>query len=88
MNEITARLGQLSQEELKELALIIQGLLEALEEEKSLSKGGGGMQESKSKQRGHIELKRINGCGPYRYLRYWAGKRLKSVYLGKADGGS
>ncbi|MGB8700211.1 MAG: hypothetical protein WCD18_12405 [Thermosynechococcaceae cyanobacterium] len=35
-------------------------------------------------QEGYIEEKTINGCGPYRYLRYWDGKTHKSVYLGKA----
>jgi hypothetical protein len=34
-------------------------------------------------QEGYIEEKFINGCGPYRYLRYWDGKTHKSVYLGK-----
>lgn len=34
-------------------------------------------------QKGYIEEKYINGCGPYRYLRYWDGKRHRSVYLGK-----
>jgi hypothetical protein len=34
-------------------------------------------------QRGYIEQKWINGCGPYRYLRYWDGDKHRSVYLGK-----
>ena len=39
---------------------------------------------------GRVEEKMINGCGPYRYLRYWgvteSGKRiLKSTYLGKVS---
>jgi hypothetical protein len=37
-------------------------------------------------QEGYVEEKFINGCGPYRYLRYWDGKTHKSVYLGKAEG--
>ena len=36
-----------------------------------------------SNQKGFIEEKMINGCGPYRYLRYWDGKVHRSVYLGK-----
>jgi hypothetical protein len=36
-------------------------------------------------QEGHVEEKFINGCGPYRYLRYWDGKTHKSVYLGKVE---
>jgi hypothetical protein len=35
-------------------------------------------------QKGYVEEKIVNGCGPYRYLRYWDGKIHKSVYLGKA----
>lgn len=39
---------------------------------------------------GYVELKTINGCGPYAYLRfavYQSGRRtLKSKYLGKARG--
>ena len=34
--------------------------------------------------RGYVEEKFINGCGPYSYLRYWRGKHLKSLYLGKS----
>lgn len=34
-------------------------------------------------QKGYVEEKCIKGCGPYRYLRYWDGKRHRSVYLGK-----
>jgi hypothetical protein len=39
--------------------------------------------------RGHIELKTIpdtkrgKSYGPYRYLRYWSGGKLRSTYLGK-----
>ncbi|HEY9824362.1 MAG TPA: hypothetical protein V6D19_02875 [Stenomitos sp.] len=36
-------------------------------------------------QEGYIEEKFINGCGPYRYLRYWDGKTHKSVYIGKKE---
>lgn len=36
-------------------------------------------------QKGYVEEKYINGCGPYRYLRYWDGKRHRSVYLGKKN---
>ena len=34
---------------------------------------------------GSFEDKIINGCGPYRYLRYWYGKTHKSVYLGRVE---
>jgi hypothetical protein len=31
----------------------------------------------------HVESKVINGCGPYRYLRWWCGSTHKSTYIGK-----
>lgn len=34
--------------------------------------------------RGYIELKRINGYGPYAYLRFRSGDTHHSFYLGKA----
>lgn len=40
--------------------------------------------EETSTPNGAIEEKMINGCGPYKYLRYWSGGRHRSVYLGKA----
>jgi hypothetical protein len=45
------------------------------------------------RRRGHIELKTIpdkkrgKSYGPYRYLRYWSGGKLRSAYLGKATVG-
>lgn len=39
------------------------------------------------RKRGHIEVKFIRRAkklhGPYRYLRYWEGGKLRSKYLGK-----
>ncbi|MGF1601488.1 MAG: hypothetical protein ACFCU8_05605 [Thermosynechococcaceae cyanobacterium] len=35
---------------------------------------------------GHIDEKWINGCGPYRYLRWWDDGKHRSVYLGKGKG--
>lgn len=32
---------------------------------------------------GWIEERFVNGCGPYRYRRWWDGKRKRSQYLGK-----
>ena len=34
--------------------------------------------------RGNIELKMINDCGPYAYLRFRSGDTHHSFYLGKA----
>ncbi|PZD70804.1 hypothetical protein C1752_08946 [Acaryochloris thomasi RCC1774] len=36
-------------------------------------------------QEGHIEKRMVNGCGPYKYLRWWEGGKHRAVYLGKAD---
>ncbi|MEO0801138.1 MAG: hypothetical protein AAFY57_02520 [Cyanobacteria bacterium J06642_2] len=84
---VTRDLARLTRAEQVELLAVLQGLLaaeEAQEEARSPSskpftyrgpKGG----------KGSIELKTINGCGPYRYLRYWSGNKHRSVYLGKAE---
>ena len=37
----------------------------------------------KSKGGGYVELKTINGCGPYAYRRARVGGRLTSEYIGK-----
>jgi hypothetical protein len=70
--------------ELEEMRAIIDTLLEASEPEpeteavpardtKSCGERGGG----------YFEDKMINGCGPYRYLRFWLSGKRKSVYVGK-----
>ena len=92
-DEVTSRLGQLSQSELVELGDMVAALLgvpgvsrffAATEEEDDdqvvdLDRNG-----DKPAAKGHVEAKMINGCGPYLYLRYWSGKTLKSKYIGKA----
>ena len=91
-DEVTSRLGQLSQSELVELGDMVAALLgvpgvsrffAATEEDddqvEDLDRNG-----DKPAAKGHVEAKMINGCGPYLYLRYWQGKTLKSRYIGKA----
>ena len=83
-DEVTSRLGQLSQSELVELGDMVAALLgvpgvsrffAATEEEDDddqvadLDRNG-----DKPAAQGHVEAKMINGCGPYLYLRYWSGK--------------
>lgn len=85
MKSITGSLAQLERPELEELAQIVAALLdlqapEEAEVELEPSQG----EQAGSKAKGHIEEKMINGYGPYRYLRYWQGKTLKSQYIGKA----
>ncbi|PSB59736.1 hypothetical protein C7B61_18650 [filamentous cyanobacterium CCP1] len=86
-----------SDEELGDLAEMIQGLLESRQqeaEEKNQETREDGTPLGKRGGRGHIELKMIPDAktgktyGPYRYLRYWGVTKkgtmgLKSVYLGK-----
>ena len=83
---ITRSLDSLTDEELTDLDAILHGLMEAREapvvEETTPEPAKG--KATKKAARGHIELKTINGCGPYKYLRYWQGKTLKSEYIGKA----
>lgn len=88
---VTGNLSKLSKRELQEVADMVRGLLEAYEDQeaeatndRAPSNGADG----KKAARGHIEAKIINGCGPYLYLRYWAGKTLKSQYIGKQGAGN
>jgi hypothetical protein len=67
----------LSQAELKALVNGLQVLIEPEDRRDEYGKP--------AKQEGYIEEKFINGCGPYRYLRYWDGKIHKSVYLGRKE---
>ncbi len=80
-------LDRLSDEELTDLDALLHGLIEAREDEaaeETQSFESAGKATAKKEARGHIELKLINGYGPYKYLRYWQGKTLKSEYIGKA----
>lgn len=79
--------SQLDDCELRELQEAIAALVElralgdsepGIEEKRTLSPGRVG---------GSIERKMINGCGPYRYLRWWSGGKHKSAYLGKEKSG-
>lgn len=81
--------------DLRELQAALGGLIEALESPQAgvadTSKADsavllGGQTASKS-AKGHIEAKYIPRGhkihGPYLYLRYWQGGKLRSKYLGK-----
>lgn len=76
---------QLDREDLRSLSSAITGLLQALEPEIRVEDGAGS---SKSRtlsleRSGSFELKKINKCGPYLYLRWWSGGRHRSTYIGK-----
>lgn len=82
---VTSHLGELSVEELEEVAAMVAALLTIRRQEEEVEVDQAADQGAEKKSaRGHIELKRINGYGPYQYLRYWEGKTLKSRYIGKA----
>ena len=92
-DEVTSRLGQLSQSELVELGDMVAALLgvpgvsrffAATEEDDDDQVADLDRNGDKPAAKGHVEAKMINGCGPYLYLRYWSGKTLKSKYIGKA----
>lgn len=89
---IARSLDQLTDKELQRVADMALALVEAREDERVAAQAEAdrilaktSMTGAKDKGgRGHIELKTINGCGPYKYLRFWEGKVLRSQYIGKA----
>lgn len=84
---IVRSLDHLTDEDLTDLDAILHGLIEAREDEVEAQAEAAQAEakaSAKKGARGHIELKMINGYGPYKYLRFWQGKTLKSEYIGKA----
>ena len=76
-DEVTSRLGQLSQSELVELGDLVAALLgvpgvsrffAATEEEDDDQVADLDRNGDKPAAKGHVEAKMINGCGPYLYL--------------------
>jgi|WetSurMetagenome_2_1015567.scaffolds.fasta_scaffold105524_4 hypothetical protein len=83
--EICSRLSELKRFELIELKSIIEAILNIEKEHREKYPTVAPLSNKKLRYaNGHIELKLIRGFGPYMYLRYWSGKKLKSVYIGKA----
>jgi hypothetical protein len=75
---------QWNRAELEEMRAIIDALLEASSPEPETSPVPAGDSQPRGKRGGgYFEDKMINGCGPYRYLRYWLSGKRKSVYVGK-----
>jgi hypothetical protein len=91
INKITQNIDGLSDEDLRFLLRLLQAILEAREDHRV--KEDQREDENRTTQQAYIsdqhpfrgcyELKIINGCGPYRYLRYRDGKILRSKYMGK-----
>jgi len=82
---------KLSQSDRLELITILQALQEAEAGELGVKGNRERLKEEALNRKGirggigSFEDKIINGCGPYRYLRYWYGKTHKSVYLGRVE---
>jgi hypothetical protein len=71
--------------ELEEMRAIIDAMLEAdtVPEPETEAENAGDSKPRGTRGGGYFEDKMINGCGPYRYLRYWLCGKRKSVYVGK-----
>ena len=91
LKAIASLVVKLSQSERTELITILQALQEAENQPLLEQKERDRLKEVALNRRGtrggqgSFEDKIINGCGPYRYLRYWFGKIHKSVYLGRVE---
>ena len=92
--DLIAHLRSLSDDELHQLiaeaAFILQARAEGSgeraddDEPADVAPGGSsGDMPKLSGASGWIEVKMVNGCGPYAYARWWAGKKKRSQYLGK-----
>lgn len=88
--------ASLSRAELEELQLAIAGLIDSLvnedkapgEDDNLPTRSNWQQYRGKRGGKGYLEIKNIRSgksTHPYLYLRYWQGKKLKSIYLGKAD---
>jgi hypothetical protein len=90
LDTLAQQLDALSWDELLEARSIIDALIESKspmlmnEQQPSVTSPT-----TSTGSKGHIELKTIpdtkrgKSYGPYRYLRYWSGGKLRSAYLGK-----
>ena len=89
--QILLLLGQLTRSELDDLTCVAMVLREAMDKspeevhQEFLKAAGEDVREGRKPKKGHVEQKLINGYGPYLYLRYWRGGKLRSTYLGKGQ---
>lgn len=79
LERVRRLLGILTPEELQTLHEDVEALLAANDPT--------GSELPPAERLGHVELKMINGYGPYKYLRRLEGGKLRSIYLGKASEG-
>ena len=95
-DKILPQLADWQLADLKDLQAALAGLVEALEATQedtfmtpdATTEGVIKQSPGRKQARGHIEAKYIprghKQHGPYLYLRYWQGGKLRSKYLGKA----
>jgi hypothetical protein len=77
---------QWNRAELEEMRAMIDALLEASQPEPQTKAVPAYNSQSRGTRGGrYFEDKMINGCGPYRYLRFWLSGKRKSVYVGKIE---
>lgn len=75
----------------KDTAALLQALIATLQpeddetEETAVNNDAEISTTKKKGKRGWVELKTINGCGPYAYRRWREGGRLRSEYVGKVE---
>jgi hypothetical protein len=94
--ELELTLSKMTVEELLELRALVDTNIDTAElqarrielgleepEEEPAAENGAGEKSKASKGGGYVELKMINGCGPYAYKRARVGGRLTSEYIGK-----
>lgn len=94
--QIELKLSRMTLEELLELRALVDTNIDATElrarrielgleepEEEPVAENGVGDKSKGSKGGGYVEIKYINGCGPYAYRRARVGGRLTSEYIGK-----
>lgn len=94
--QIELKLSRMTLEELLELRALVDTNIDATElrarrielgleepEEEPVAENGVGDKSKGSKGGGYVEIKYINGCGPYAYRRAREGGRLTSEYIGK-----
>lgn len=90
-NLVAGNLGKLTRNELENVADLVAALLAELPEDPAAEQDAGGPAGQGasggkgSKGGAWLELRTINGCGPYVYRRWREGGRKKSEYVGKAQ---
>ncbi|MEC4814607.1 MAG: hypothetical protein SAK29_15220 [Scytonema sp. PMC 1069.18] len=73
--------AQLTYAEREELLLALKALLEAIDDEKDVAPSTTTSPHCGSRGGSRIEWKKINGYGPYPYLRFRSGGKYRSYYL-------